>query len=354
MSALTVFDAARNRVRFVFQEFERIVVSYSGGKDSTCLYYLALWEAERTGRKFELMFLDQEAEYQATIDQVIRAIEHPLVIPRWYQVPMRMTNATSHLDVWLNAWEPGADWVRPKHPAAIHSLDEPYPDRFYKFFHWLEARDEVPTAHLVGLRIFESMSRQRTMLKENGYKHYKWSTRSDGTSGSYRFYPIWDFQFKDIWKMIADHDLPYNRIYDLMVAKSGANFRTMRVSNLIHEQAFRSLASLQEFEPETYDRLAKRLGGVHCAANYASEPHVYAADTLPSAFRTWREYRDHLVGTMDTPEMARYLKRFAKQVDDEVVYQHQCKQILLNDWEGKLPRTRRTSASLRKIWEHRL
>lgn len=354
MSARSVFDAARNRVRFIFQEFERVSVSFSGGKDSTCLLYLCLWEAERTGRKFELMFLDQEAEYDATIAIVDQAMRHPLVIPRWYQVPMRLTNATSHKDIWLHAWEPGAEWVRPKSDIAIHSIDGPYPDRFHDFFHWLEEQDDAPTAHLVGLRIFESMSRQRTMLKTNGYKHYAWSTKSDGNAGSYRFYPIWDFQFRDVWKMIADHDLPYNHVYDQMIAKSGVNFRTMRVSNLVHEQAFRSLASLQEFEPDTYARLVRRLGGVHCAAAYAHEPYVYDATDRPTAFATWRAYRDHLLTTTDTSVRARYERRFAKQPDDESVYQHQVKQLLLNDWEGTLPRTRRTSSNLRSVWWDKL
>lgn len=349
-----VFDAARNRVRFVFSEFERIVVSYSGGKDSTCLFYLALWEAERTGRKFELFFLDQEAEYQATIDMVDQAMRHPLVIPRWYQVPILMTNATSYRDIWLHAWEPGADWVRPKSELAITEAPEGCPNRFYDFFYWLESQDTVPTAHLVGLRIFESMNRQRTMLKANGYKHYEWSTRCNEAPDSYRFYPIWDFQFRDVWKMIADHDLPYNHVYDQMIAKSGVNFRTMRVSNLIHEQAFRSLASLQEFEPETYNRLLKRLGGVHCAANYAHDKYIYDATSLPPAFATWRSYRDHLLSTTDTEQRTRYVKRFSKQADDESVYQHQVKQLLLNDWEGKLPRTRRTSNDLRTIWWNKL
>lgn len=349
----TVFDAARNRVRFIFSEFENVTVSFSGGKDSTCLYYLCLWEAERIGRRFELMFLDQEAEYQSTIDIVESAMSHPLVSPRWYQVPMMLTNATSHQEEFLHAWEEGADWVREKSKIAIHSIEEDYPQRFYKFFPWLEKQSKAPTAHLVGLRTFESMSRQRTMLKENGYKHYAWSTKAS-REGSYRFYPIWDFQFKDVWKMIADHDLPYNRVYDQMIAKSGVNFRTMRVSNLIHEQAFRSLASLHEFEPDTYDRLARRLGGVHCAANFSDEDFIYDASKLPKAFKNWRKYRDHVLASTPTDHIERYKKRFAKQPQDERVYQHQVKQMLLNDWEGKIPRTSQTVQKIKEIWWNRL
>ena len=35
----------------------------------------------------------------------------------------------------------------------------------------------------------------------------------------------------------------------------GHDIRTMRVSNLVHEKAFRCLTDLQELEPETYNKL---------------------------------------------------------------------------------------------------
>lgn len=349
---LNVYDAAVNRIRFLFREFPRVVVSVSGGKDSTCLFHLCAAEAERVGRRFEVFFLDQEAEYQSTIDMIGGMMRHPLADPRWYQVPIRMTNATSHSDVFLHAWEPGAAWVRAKDPLAIQGIDGPYPDRFYDFFPWHEAQGE-PAAHLVGLRIFESMNRQRTMLKGNGYGHYKWSTACK-RAGSYRFYPIFDWHPRDVWKCIADAGLPYNRAYDRMVARDGVNLRTMRVSNLIHEQAFRSLAQLQEFEPDTFDRLVARLGGVHCAALYSEDEFVFRADRLPPKFSTWAAYRDYLLATTPAAHAGRYRKRFAGQDGDEGTAQWQVKQLLLNDWEGKLPRTTVRKSKLRELWWDRL
>lgn len=349
---LNVYDAAVNRIRMVFREFEEIVVSVSGGKDSTCMFHLVAEEAERTRRRFKVFYLDQEAEYQSTIDVIDGMMRHPLVDPLWYQVPIRMTNATSFREVFLNAWEPGKNWIRNKSEIAIQEIRGGYPDRFYEFFPWFEMQSTVPTAHLVGLRIFESMNRQRTMCKANGYKHFKWSTACK-REGSFRFYPIFDWQPRDIWKCIADSNLPYNKAYDRMVAKSGVNLRTMRVSNLIHEQAFRSLAQLQEFEPETFNRLVERLGGVHFAAMYADEKYLLSAD-LPVQFKTWKEYRDYLLNSTPGQSRGRFEKRFAKQGDDEQTAKHQVKQLLLNDWEGSLPRTSEKKSKLREIWWDRL
>lgn len=191
------------------------------------------------------------------------------------------------------------------------------------------------------------------MLKANGYKHYRWSTACK-SDGSYRFYPIFDWHFRDVWKYIADAGLSYNRVYDRMFLRAGKNLRTMRVSNLIHEQSFHALSHLQEFEPDTYDRLVHRLQGVHCAANYANENFMFRSDVLPDKFGSWRDYRNHLLETTPTARIDRFRNRFAKQGDDEVACQHQVKQLLLNDWEGNLPNTRIKKEKLRQLWWDRL
>ena len=329
------FVAAKYRMSRVFDLFENVIVSISGGKDSTVLFYLAIAEAEKRGRKVRAFFLDQEAEYQSTIDVIAQMMRHPSVIPMWYQVPIYMTNATSHLEPYLRAWWPGEEWMREPDELAITSIDEDYPPRFYKFFEWLEKKCEGPTVFLVGLRSKESMNRFRAVTKKAGYPGIMWSTAGKA-KGVYRFYPIYDWTFGDVWKFIADNELDYNKFYDRMFALKGVNIRTMRVSNLIHERAFRSLTSLQEYEPDTYEKMLKRLRGVHSAALYADEDWIFAAKELPPSFKTWLEFRDYLLAT--TPgDQTKFDKRFDKQPDDEDVHQGQCRQLLLNDTENNIP-----------------
>jgi len=317
------------------------------------LYHLALDEAERTNRKIEVFFLDQEAEYQSSIDLVAEWMRHPLVIPRWFQVPTLMTNATSHHDVFLRAWWPGEEWIRPKDPIAIGSIQGPYPKRFYDFFDWYERQAEEPTAFLVGIRMWESLHRQRATKNNPGYQHYGWSTKTKNPQ-AFRFYPIYHWQPRYIWKFIADRGFAYNAVYDRMFMRSGTNLVKMRVSNLIHEQAFRSLLSLQEFEPDTFDRMVKRLGGVHAAALLGNETGIYLADALPDAFKTWRAYRDYIIETTPTEKRGRFERRFARQETDEATCKQQVKQLLANDWEGNLPILRPKAKRLKEAWWGRL
>jgi predicted phosphoadenosine phosphosulfate sulfurtransferase len=44
---IDVLTAARQRVSLVFDDFERVAVSFSGGKDSTVLLHLVMEEAVR-------------------------------------------------------------------------------------------------------------------------------------------------------------------------------------------------------------------------------------------------------------------------------------------------------------------
>lgn len=334
----SVLDAARARMRFVFDRFERVFVSVSGGKDSGVLARLALDEAQARGRTIGLFFLDQEAEYQATVDLMRDLMAQPGVDPLWYQVPIYMTNATSYEQDMLYAWGPGEEWMREREPASIHKIDADYPQRFYDFFDWWENQQPDGSAFLVGLRAEEGIKRFRAVTKNPGMPDVKWSSKTKKPN-SFKMYPIYDWGIGDVWKFTADERVPYNRIYDLRFAMGCGTYNDNRVSNLIHEMAFRSLVDLAALEPDTYAKLIRRLKGVHCAARHAGGAHLYDVRTLPAGFETWRAYRDHLLATMPVAadRRARFQKRFDKQPATEPVHHAQCKQLLVGDHENSIP-----------------
>lgn len=333
-----VLVAARKRIARVFDEFDRIFVSVSSGKDSTCLFWLCLQEAEKRGKKINVFFLDQEAEYRGSIEIMRTMMQHPSVIPWWYQVPIRMTNATSYDQPFLYAWGEGEEWVRPKEEIAIKSIGGEYPRRFYDFFDWFERQQIEPTAFFVGLRSKESMNRFRAVTKHPGYKGIPWSTKTKSDK-AYRFYPVYDWAFGDVWKFIADSGVPYNPVYDRMYCLKGKSVNGIRISNLIHEKSFSCLTELQEIEPDTYERLCTRLKGVHSAAIYAREHTIYNAETLPSGFASWKAYRDYLLESAPMAEKHRdqLRKRFAGQPDSESIHRQQCRQVLICDYENSIP-----------------
>lgn len=333
-----VLEATHKRISFLFDNYDNISLSFSGGKDSTVLFHLINEEAKKRDRKFILYFQDQEAEYQGTIDFVEWAMNQPNVIPQWYQVPIFMTNAASSSQLFLFAWGENEKWVRDKNPIAIHSIEKKYPKRFHKFNLWVgQNLKELKgkSISIIGLRAEESPDRRFVMFGENN--ELFWIRRKNIESKPHRAYPIIDWCYTDVWKYLIDNKFKYNKVYDKMYMLGG-NLRYFRVSNLVHEKAFKCLTDLQELEPDTYEKLEERLHGVHTAAIYGKENLIYSIKKLPDCFKTWKEYRDFLLNSIH-PELSKIFKwqwTRLENINDEDCFKYQVKRILMCDWEGNI------------------
>ena len=337
-----VMDAALERISWLFDEFPNVVCGVSGGKDSTVVFNLCMQVAREKGRlPLKVMFLDQEAEWQATVDTVAEIMETPGVEPMWFQVPVRLFNATSTVDHWLYCWDPAAKdrWMHEQKPYA-YTVNRYGTDRFAKMFPAIVYVEfaNTPTCYISGVRAEESRSRHMGLTGSVVYKHATWGQTLNKRRRHYTFYPIYDWSFTDVWVAIQKNGWPYNRIYDAMY-QYGVPAPNMRVSNLHHETAVTSLFNLQEIEPETYVKLTQRISGIDMAGKMGKDD--YFARELPFMFASWKEYRDYLLGALiEKPEWQEgFRKKFAEHdsLYGSVVEEDMCRahiqSILTNDWE---------------------
>lgn len=349
--AKNVLVAARERIGFVFDHFESIIVSISGGKDSTVLAHLALVEAQRRQRRIGLHFLDEEVVYQSSVEQVdyLMDLFPENVSKLWLQIEFHLTNATSVAEGQLVCWEAGKhkEWMRAKKAFAIqHRMWAPESqtvrdkNKGFGFYDVIEnfERCYKDTAFLVGLRAAgESPNRWRAMVKNpidvHGVPVY-WGSNKGANCA---MYPIYDWNFHDVWRYIHDEKLRYSKIYDMQF-KKGYPINQMRISSLIHERSFKSICDLPEFEPKTYDRLCKRIKGISLAQETGKSAKLFACRKLPKNFKSWLAYRDFLLKTH--PDLERkhiFDARFARHLNNEFVARQQCRQLILNDYENNLP-----------------
>lgn len=339
----TVFEEALNRIRRLFDEFPNVIVGVSGGKDSTVVYNLALIVAREKKRlPLRVLFLDQEIEWEATIEQIKTIMYNPEVEPLWMQIPIVLFNATSFTDHWLKCWNPEEKekWMRPKDPIAIHenTFNEM---RFAKMFSAIIAGlyPDTKTCYISGVRTEESPARKMGLTTSLTYKDITWGRILDRKRQHYTFHPVYDWSYLDVWKAIHDNNWPYNKIYDYQY-QYGVPVYQMRVSNLHHETAVRSLFHLQELEPHTYEMAVQRVPGLDMAGKMGKDN--YFVKDLPFMFKDWKEYRDYLLEKLITD--SEWRKGFEKKFIDmdkkydtirdiQSMYKMEVQSILTNDWE---------------------
>lgn len=306
-----VYDEALNRIRLLFDEFPEVVVSTSGGKDSTIVFELAKMVAREKGRlPLKVFWLDQECEFEATVEYIKTVMYDPDVIPLWYQIPFRLQNATSATELWLNCWGEGEEWVREKDPISIKE-NTFGTDRFVPLMEAIMSQSfSGPTAVLTGVRAEESPTRFVAVTEDATYKWITWGNKIDKKKQIFNFHPIYDWSYLDVWKAIHEHGWGYNRHYDELF-RYGTPVRKMRVSNYHHETAVHSLFLLQEIEPDTYERATQRISGLDTAGKMGKDDwFVYE---LPFMFKDWVEYRDYLLENLilDPKHRKRFADRFA-------------------------------------------
>lgn len=117
-----VFEAAQARCKYIYDTFDNVIISWSGGKDSSCVLELCREAARAAGKlPIDVFFLDEEAVYPETIDLCNRHIADPEIRFWWVIVPSIYRNACSEVEPDFIPFEPGKEalWVRQPPDSAI-------------------------------------------------------------------------------------------------------------------------------------------------------------------------------------------------------------------------------------------
>ena len=72
---MNVNTAAIERIKYTFDNFERIYLSFSAGKDSTIMLHLAMEEAKRRNQKIGILIVDLEGQYKLTMKHADNCFE---------------------------------------------------------------------------------------------------------------------------------------------------------------------------------------------------------------------------------------------------------------------------------------
>jgi len=307
---LTVFEAAKQRIEWTFDNFEKVYLSFSAGKDSTVMLHMVMDEAIKRNKKIGLLLIDLEGQYKLTIDHALSCFEmyKDYIEPYWCCLPIHLRNAVSVFETHWVCWDKNAQlsWIRDLPRNCISDTN------YFPFFHeGMEFEEFVPLfgdwysegktcACFVGIRADESLNRFRTIAsdKKERFDNKQFTTKV--INNVYNIYPIYDWKTADIWVYHAKFPTkPHNRLYDLMY-KAGLKISQMRICQPYGDDQRRGLWLFHLIEPETWARVVARVNGANSGALYVNESGNitgYRKISKPEG-HTWESFANLLINSM--------------------------------------------------------
>lgn len=317
-----VYESAKERISFIFNEFDNICVSFSGGKDSGVVLNLAIEEARKRKRKIGVVFIDLEAWYKKTEEFINRMIFNNLDVlePYWICLPMKSDNSLSYFEPFWIWWERGKEdiWVRPmpqneyvinlnNNKLDFYKENMTFEDFVKEFGNWYGKGEK--TACLLGIRTNESLNRYRAIVMDKTkYKNKNYSTLVKNET--YNFYPIYDWTVDDIWTYNGKFEKDYNHLYDLFY-KAGISIYKMRVDEPFGDTCKAGLNMFKVIEPETWFRVANRVSGANMGSLYNHNKIMNSNYTLPKG-HTWKTFTEFLLDTLPKDTADNYRVKFYK------------------------------------------
>lgn len=319
----SVITAAKQRIAYTFDHFDKILLSFSGGKDSSVMFHLVMEEAILRNRRIGVMLIDFEAQYKATSDHAMEIFEtyKDHIDLHWICLPIKLRNAVSTYQPTWTAWdaEREADWVRPmpKHKNVVRDIHK-YPffqpnlefeEFIIMFADWYAEGQKLAT--FVGIRCEESLNRYRTIAvaDKSMYNGKRWTTHV--IDQVYNIYPIYDWRTKDIWVYNRKSGKCYNKIYDLM-HQAGVPLSQQRLCQPYGDDQRRGLWLYHLLEPQTWFRIVARVNGVNSGSLYINETGNmtgYNKITLPPG-HTYKSFCNLLLSTLPKVSRDHYVERF--------------------------------------------
>jgi len=325
-----VYEASVERIEFIFANFERIYISFSGGKDSGVMLNLVLdyMRKHDIKDKIGVMILDNEANYEYSLKFMHSILQKNLDLldVYWCCLPITLPCTVSSYAVEWQCWglRDEKRWIRPmpKEPYIVNTKNMPFGEWFKEDMSYDEFWDEFgdwysqgkKTACLIGIRADESLNRFRAIMNEQKktVKGKCWTKKKrDNHYEVYNCYPIYDWKTQDIWVANAKFDWEYNELYDIFW-KAGLTIAQMRVASPFMSESKSSLNLYRVIDPHVWQTLCARVQGANFIATYGKQLN-YNSFKLPPG-HTWKSFVKFLLDTLPKEVSENFKMRFIQSI----------------------------------------
>lgn len=321
-----VWDATQKRIEYIFGNFERVYLSFSGGKDSGMLLNILIkyMRENNIKNKLGIQILDNEANYEYSLKFMHDIIDSNLDIldVYWCCMPITLPCTVSSYDVEWQCWgeRDKHKWIRPMPDDSYivnlsnHKFDFFIENMNYDVFwdgfaEWYSQGKK--TANLIGIRAHESLNRYRAILNPDKIMLDGKCWTKKNTENVYNCYPIFDWRTEDIWTANALYDFKYNELYDIFY-KAGVKVHKMRVASPFMSESKSSLGLYRVIDPHVWAKLCARVQGANFIATYGKQLN-YRSFQLPEG-HTWKSFVKFLLNTLPKSSSINFKKRFIESI----------------------------------------
>lgn len=267
-----VFEAAIERLASLYRRGDRVILSFSAGKDSGACLELMILAAQQAGwsEPVEVVMRDDEIMLPGTFEYAERVAARPEVRFHWLVARQPVINIFSRDQPYFWAFDPDVppdDWVRL------------FPD-------WATHIDDKNIRHMVNLDRFPPLTPGGRVVSVTGVRGDESHVRLMGVHSSGGFLtkptetgiplarPIYDWKTGDVWKAHKDMGWDFNAAYTTM-HRLGVPPNENRIGPPTQSMAavpYLGLAA--QAWPAWFARVARRLPGVRAVAQFGKRAIV--------------------------------------------------------------------------------
>lgn len=335
-----VYQAGKNRVRQLFEEFDTHVVMFSGGKDSGLVLNLCLEVIDELGNEYDqplqVVHIDDEFMHPETEQYVESFVGDERLKLWWCCLPVKYRNGCIADDEngWWYPWHPEKEsqWIRDL-PTVPDDASDAHAERVMlshsrmaDFTIGSTEHKDLPrflfpfeefgaVAQITGLRVAESMTRYQAVMRREDWRGYPQDCEEDGPQ---QCHPVYDWDDEELWHAFDSLAWEYNPVYDAF-ARLGHSAKEMRTAHPYGEESIGHgmYESLQKNWPDLFEKAKHRVPGAKLAFEVGTQIQAATKGNCD----TWKERTAQLLHRIEDDEL-RSKQRQRVEKNLQYHYQH--------------------------------
>ena len=271
------------RLRYLLNEFDNIMIALSAGAESSILLdlFYKVWKEEFKNRNVCVFNVDTEIAHSYSVLHIMERFEQIKndMDAYWIMLPTKIKHSLFGKEEQLLAWDSSLEKCLrpcPKLPYVVNLDNNPITSYRYgmparmlasAFLKWYKHESGGGrTVCINGARAAEPHNRNMLLGSQKHYRQNDWISMS--TPEIWHASPLHDWSITDVWVTISELKVKYNQIYDLLYMR-GDSLDGFRITPPLEINSYKEIRRFAELDGIIWDDLTRRIKGIELYSTYS-------------------------------------------------------------------------------------